>query len=178
MLVTIDVQDGLRVTEETFERLASAGGEARFELVNGRLEVRSEMPRRWHQHVIKLLLRYFDQLGLYSLSEVGAKVADGTIRVPDVAVLASSDQLGWNDMTLPASAYHTLVEVVSDESGTRDKVTKAEEYAKAGLANYWVVGEHPFQPDDGIVARYVNEGGAFRLQDTVLLSDLLAQSSR
>lgn len=91
MLVTIDVQDGLRITEETFERLASAGGEARFELVGGRPEVRSEMLRRWHQHIIKLLPRYFDQRGRYALSEVGAKVADGTIRVPDVAVLTSGD---------------------------------------------------------------------------------------
>jgi Uma2 family endonuclease len=177
VLVTIDVQDGLKVTEETFERLASAGGEARFELVNGRLEVRSEMPPRWHQHIIMLLLRYFNQLDLYALSEVGAKVADGTIRVPDVAVLTSADQLGWDEMTLPAGAYHTLVEVVSDDSETRDKVTKAEEYAKAGPANYWIVGELPFRPDDGIVARYSNEGGAFQLQDTVLISELLAELS-
>lgn len=177
MLVTIDVQEGLRVTEETFERLASVGGDARFELVDGRLEVRSEMPRRWHQHIIKLLIRYFDQLGLYALSELGAKIADGTIRVPDVAVLATADLLGWAEMTLPAGIYHTLVEVVSEESETRDKVTKLDEYAQAGLANYWVVGAHPFRPDDGIVARYVNEGGAFRLADTVLVSQLLADPS-
>src|SRR5690606_6730547 len=71
--------------------------------------------------------------GLYALSEIGAKTADGTIRVPDLAVLADSDQLGWDQMTLPASAYHTLVEVVSEDSEIREKVTKAEEYAKAGL---------------------------------------------
>jgi hypothetical protein len=110
------------------------------------------------------------------VTEVGAKVADGTIRVPDVAVLTDGDRLDWHEMTLPASAYHTLVEVVSGESETRDKVTKAEEYAQAGLATYWVVGEHPFRPADGIVARYANEGGTFSLKDTVLLSDLLAAS--
>jgi len=39
------------------------------------------------------------------------------------------------------------------------------------------VWEPPFRPDDGIVARYTNQGGAFRLQDTVLLSELLAEAS-
>jgi hypothetical protein len=52
--------------------------------------------------------------------------------------------------------------------------TKAEEYGKAGLANHWIVGEHPFRPDGGIVARYTNQDGAFQLRDTVLLSELLA----
>jgi len=131
------------------------------------------MPRRWHQHIIKLLIRYFDQLGLYALSEVGAKVADSTIRLPDVAVLASADRLGWAEMTLPAGEYHTLVEVVSDESESRDKETKLVEYAAAGLPNYWIVGEHPFRPEDGIIARYTNEGGLFRLTDTVDVSQLL-----
>lgn len=174
VLVTLDVKDGLKVTEETFEALSSAGAGERFELVDGQLEVHRELPRRWHQHLIMLLLRYFDQLGLYALSKLGAKVADGTIRVPDVAVLATGDQLGWDQMTLPASAYHTLVEVVSDDSEVRDKVTKAEEYAKAGLAHYWIVWEHPFRPDDGIVGRYTNQDGAFQLGDTVLVSELLA----
>jgi Uma2 family endonuclease len=176
MLITIDVQDGLKVTEETFERLASGGGDVRFELVNGRLEVRDEMPRRWHQHIIKLLIRYFDQLGLYALSEIGAKVADGTIRLPDVAVLRSADRLGWGDMTLPAGDYHTLVEVVSEESENRDKETKLIEYAAAGLPNYWIVGEHPFLPEDGIIARYTNEGGRFRLVDTIDVSHLVGGS--
>jgi Uma2 family endonuclease len=175
VLVTIDVPDGMKVTEETFERLTSAETEGRVELVNGRLEVHKDMPRRWHQHVIMLLLRYFNQLGLYALGDLGAKVADGTIRVPDVAVLASADQLDWDQMTLPASAYHTLVEVVSSESETRDQVTKAEEYAKSGLASYWIVDEVPLRPDDGIVARYANRDGAFQLQDTVLISQLLAE---
>jgi Uma2 family endonuclease len=175
VLITIDVKDGLKVTEETFEHLTSAEGEGRLELVNGRLEVHKEMPRRWHQHIVMLLLRYFNQLGLYALSEIGAKVADGTIRVPDVAVLTSADQLGWEEMTLPAGAYHTLVEVVSHESETRDQVTKAEEYAKAGLATYWIVNEVPLRPDDGIIARYTNQSGAFQLQDTVLMSALLAE---
>src|SRR5688500_2813881 len=107
----------MKVTEETFERLSAAGSE-RFELVGGRLEVR-EMPRRWHQHIVKLLVRYFDQLGLYALSELGAKIEDGTIRLPDVAVLASADQLGWQEMTMPAGDYHTLVEVVSEDSTER-----------------------------------------------------------
>jgi Uma2 family endonuclease len=177
LLITIDVEDGLKVTEETFEHLTSAESEGRIELVNGRLEVHKDMPRRWHQHIIKLLLRYFDQLGLYALSDLGAKVADGTIRVPDVAVLTSADQLGWEEMTLPAGTYHTLVEVVSVESEARDQVTKAEEYAKAGLANYWIVDEVPLRPDDGIVARYTNQDGAFQLQDTVLVSQLMAELS-
>lgn len=176
MLVTIEVEDGLEVTEETFERLSSAGGEARFELVHGRLEVRSEMLRRWHQHVVKLLIRYFDQLGRYALSEIGAKVVDGTIRIADVAVLSSGERLGWAEVTLPAGEYHTIVEVVSEGSEHRDKVEKLQEYAQAGLGNYWVVDEHPFRADDGIVARYVNEDGSFQLRDTVTLSELLTGS--
>ncbi|MBX6721989.1 MAG: Uma2 family endonuclease [Dactylosporangium sp.] len=159
--------------EAAFERLASSGGDVRFELVNGRLEVRGEMPRRWHQHVLKLLIRYFDQLGFYALSELGAKVAEGTIRIADIAVLPSADVLAWDQTILPANQYHTLVEIISPDSEERDKITTLAEYAMAGVPNYWIVSEDPFRPEDGIVARYVNEGGTFRLVDTVSLSSLL-----
>ncbi|GAC81359.1 Endonuclease, Uma2 family (restriction endonuclease fold) [Gordonia malaquae] len=110
----------------------------RSELVEGVLIV-SPKPRRAHQRAAG---RIFSRLvqscppGLEVLGEVDVTIDvrhRATVRAPDIVVAVEGDA------ELRAADVVLVVEVLSPGSRTTDLVAKRHEYAKAGIANYWIV---------------------------------------
>jgi Uma2 family endonuclease len=58
---------------------------------------------------------------------------------PDVVVVPGSPRDYWHQPTAPSAALAQVVVEVSDTSLFYDTTTKAELYATAGIADYWVL---------------------------------------
>jgi Uma2 family endonuclease len=114
------------------------------ELSNGFLEF-PPMPTTPHQllvvHLYGLLLAFTSSrdLGLVLLASLPVRLWRRKIREPDIVFMLKehADRVGvafWNGADL-------VMEVVSGsaEDRRRDLVTKREEYARAGIAEYWIV---------------------------------------
>jgi Uma2 family endonuclease len=66
-----------------------------------------------------------------------------------------------------------VVEVVSPESERRDRVIKPEEYAAAGIPEFWLVEQHPDDDYDAVINVYLlSPEGRYALDRTVDLSAL------
>jgi Uma2 family endonuclease len=59
-------------------------------------------------------------------------------REPDVLFVAGANQHRLRDTYLDGPADF-VIEIVSPESVTRDRITKFQEYAQAGIPEYWIV---------------------------------------
>ena len=114
------------------------------ELVDGCIEV-LPMPTWLHQRIVRWLSRRLeDWTILHSHGEVlfaplPLKLFVGTIREPDILIVQRRDQNSRLEK-YPTSAL-MVVEVVSDgnTSRNRDMIDKRHDYAKAGIAEYWIV---------------------------------------
>ncbi|MEU9315283.1 Uma2 family endonuclease [Streptomyces sp. NPDC048295] len=71
---------------------------------------------------------------------------------PDVVVVRADVVEGLRQTRFPAESVQLAIEVVSDESLTRDRETKPVKYARAKIPHYWRVENH----DDRVVV-YVFE---------------------
>jgi Uma2 family endonuclease len=76
-------------------------------------------------------------LGKVRLAPLRLRLWPGTFRVPDVSFLAAGREhlrrvQYWGGADL-------VMEVVSDEDRERDLVTKRQEYALAGIDEYWII---------------------------------------
>ncbi len=58
---------------------------------------------------------------------------------PDVVVVPGSPRDYWHQPTAPAASLVRIVVEVADSSLDQDTTTKAELYATAGIADYWVL---------------------------------------
>ena len=114
------------------------------ELVDGCIEV-LPIPTWLHQRIVRWLSRRLeDWTILHSHGEVlfaplPLKLFVGTIREPDILIVQRRDQNSRLEK-YPTSAL-MVVEVVSDgnTSRNRDMIDKRHDYAKAGIAEYWIV---------------------------------------
>jgi len=129
----------------TFEEFASLRRDRRYELVNGRLE-ELVAPRPAHSWVT---FRFAVVMG--PLTEAidpggywGAELDVPTLplhgRRPDLVYYASADldrvDLHHNRVL---GAPTLVVEILSPDDEIRDLVVKREEYARAGIAHYWIL---------------------------------------
>jgi Uma2 family endonuclease len=123
------------------EYLALSGNRL-VEFSGGCIEVLT-MPTWTHQRIVRLLfelLRAFSiprHLGEAIFAPISVRLWDGKIRQPDIAFLleAHRDRIHepyWDGADL-------VVEVVSNDDRRRDLETKRFEYARAGIAEYWIV---------------------------------------
>jgi Uma2 family endonuclease len=112
------------------------------ELSDGRIEV-LPMPTRLHAAIAFLmctLLRAFvreDELALVLTTTFSVRLWPGKLRQPDVMYMSGQNvarqhETHWDGADL-------AVEIVSDEGRERDLVTKRREYARAGIAEYWII---------------------------------------
>jgi Uma2 family endonuclease len=113
------------------------------EFSDGCLEV-LPMPTRWHQLIVKYL---FKNMEAYLEAHPGGEVFfaplpvhlwPGKYREPDLVYVRPER---WrNDPRYPEGA-DLAIEVVSEgeEDRRRDLVIKRQEYATAGIAEYWIV---------------------------------------
>lgn len=132
------------------------------ELVNGRLEV-LPMPNIKHQRIVLFLLDLMRESinagseGLVLCAPLPTKLFPGTIREPDLLYI-SPENLPGAEVEYP-TRIDLAVEVVSTgrEARKRDYEDKRIDYAKAGVAEYWIV-----DPEDQTVTVLVLSGGAYR----------------
>jgi Uma2 family endonuclease len=117
-------------------------GNRRVELSSGTVEV-LPAPTDVHQATAAFLfasLHVFVSahgLGKVRLAPMRLRLWPGTFRVPDVMFLATGrEQLRrvqyWGGADL-------VMEVVSDDDRERDLVTKRQQYAQAGIDEYWII---------------------------------------
>ena len=137
-------------TAEAFTKAAEAGvfgHEARLELIQGRIfKIMGQGPRHSTlASVIADMLR--DAVGkrLAVREEKPVRIAEDSQPIPDILVL-SGKQTDYNDRQ-PEPADVALLVEVSVTTSEYDLGGKAQQYAQAGIREYWVVAEK----DDAIV---------------------------
>ncbi|MDA1050515.1 MAG: Uma2 family endonuclease [Planctomycetota bacterium] len=113
-----------------------------IELSNGKLELLPS-PTQAHQLILSSLFRQIhdfvvaNQFGVALFAPLPIKLWDGTIREPDIVFMRASNKERradefWNGADL-------VVEVVSSDDPKRDLEVKRNEYAQAGISEYWIV---------------------------------------
>ncbi len=176
------------------EWLRWADGPGRSEWVEGEVIVFMP-PTLRHMRLIRFLTNFVGLfverhgLGEWIVSPFEMKLPSSRSREPDLLFVASANlgRLRQERLDGPADL---AIELVSEDSVRRDRVTKRDEYAAAGIAEYWildprpgreaeeflVLGDdgryHPVPPDaDGWYRSRVIEG--FRLRPEWLRADPL-----
>ncbi len=133
-----------------------------IELVDGCIEV-LPMPTWVHQRIVLWLAR---QMGDWSTSHgqgevliapLPLKLFPGTVREPDI-LLAERTASGAVPARYPSTAL-LVCEVVSEggDARTRDLVDKRRDYARAGIAEYWIV-----DPAEKIITVLAIDGTDYR----------------
>lgn len=128
-------------TEEDYFRLETGH---LVELVNGCLEV-LPMPTWLHQRIVAWLFRQFSEWSFRNgrcevlFAPLPMRLAPGTIREPDLMVLERTVE-SPSISKYPTTAL-VLIEVISDgaEARQRDLISKRDDYARAGIPEYWIV---------------------------------------
>lgn len=140
------------------------------ELVNGRLEI-LPMPNLKHQRILRWLLAAIESAapaGSVTLfAPLPTRLFPGTIREPDLLYIAPENVPG-PEVEYP-SHLDLALEIVSrgTEARQRDYEDKRRDYARAGIAEYWIVDPQ----EDQITVLTLQDGlyqehGVFRIGDT------------
>ncbi len=165
-----------RMTYEEF--LANVGENVHAEWVDGEVCI-FVPPTIRHQRIAKflaILIHHFVRgrnLGEVLIAPCEMRFARSA-REPDILFIARehADRVSAQRVVGPADL---VVEIISDESVTRDRRDKFQEYAEAGVAEYWII-----DPREGMeeMTLYVRDGsgryaetavdGKGRLHSTVL----------
>lgn len=136
----------------------------RWELSEGTV-IMSPSPHPRHQRISTRLIRLFqDHLphGLEAVPEIDVTTNASfppSVRRPDIVVVR--DRVFEQRSARVATAdVELVVEVVSPGSRGMDHVMKLHEYAKAGIANYWIID--PEAPTDDRFLAYRLDGNMYR----------------
>ena len=130
-----------------------------IEFTDGRIEV-LPMPTQEHQAISRFLF-----LALYSFVRVSGgnvfyaplrlRIREGKYREPDLLLVTDADDPRCrNDYWLGADL---VAEVVSPDNPDRDLIDKREDYAEAGIPEYWIAN-----PVAGTLTVLVLLGGEYR----------------
>ncbi|QDV45695.1 hypothetical protein Enr13x_55740 [Stieleria neptunia] len=112
------------------------------ELAEGRLEI-LPMPNLKHQRMLRLLLGWLENAmpegGTALFAPLPIRLFPGTIREPDLLYIAPENRPAA-DVDYP-DHLDLVMEIVSpgSEARHRDYTDKRRDYAKAGVAEYWIV---------------------------------------
>jgi len=130
----------------TFNEFTALSGDGRFELVNGRLEeLVAPLPLHgWTSGKIFSVLDEFLEArepGAYWGVEVDIPTIPFHGRRPDFLYYSASDAAKGLDLSSNrvAGVPTLVVEVLSEADRSRDTITKRDEYARAGIAHYWIL---------------------------------------
>lgn len=139
---------GLRVRMSYAEFLEWAGEDVHAEWVHGEVHVYMTATVS-HQRLAEFLSRLIQlfveaaDLGEVLTGPMQVKLSpDGSGREPDVFFVAR-ERGGQLREKFFEGAPDLVIEVVSDESASRDRVDKFEEYEEAGVREYWIVDPRP-----------------------------------
>ena len=125
------------VQEWTPEVLEGLSEEYRYEVYDGSLLVMSAAMQAWHARVQMRLAMVLAGRGAEALIEQGVILGPGQTRTCDVGVFVRPPR--GDRAYHPASAFALVVEVVSPDSEHRDRVRKPDDYASAGIPEFWLV---------------------------------------
>ena len=129
-------------TEQTYLALEQSSGRL-VELVDGYIEI-LPVPDTYHQRLLKFLFRHLDD----HLSAIGGgevffaplpiRLGTGQLREPDIVFLKSHR---IKDSHQPPEGADLVMEIISpgQENRRRDLKDKRRAYAKAKIAEYWVI---------------------------------------
>lgn len=165
----------------TEEEYLALNGNHLVELSEGRIEV-LPVPTELHQLILAFLYRTFQpfveeqELGRVLFSLLRVRLWEGKIREPDLVILLKANEhLRGNQFWRGADL---AVEIVSPDDPKRDLEVKRDEYARAGVREYWIVDPR----DETVRVLFLTnpgepytEAGVYRRGDTarsVLLSGL------
>ena len=140
------------------------------ELVDGRLEI-LPLPTLKHQRILRWILGAFEAVapaGSISLfAPLPTRLFPGTIREPDLLYISPENAPG-PDVEYP-SHLDLALEIVSPgkDARQRDYEDKRIDYARAGIAEYWIVDPQ----DNQVTVLVLRDGtyvehGVFRVGDT------------
>lgn len=125
-------------------------------------------PTTRHQDVVAFLvalLRVFAELrrlGLVIGSPIEVKLSVRHSREPDLVFIANENM----ERVLPlriVGAPDLVIEVISDDSVRRDRITKRDEYAAAGVPEYWIIDCRPgHQREEFLI---LDDSGRYRAED-------------
>lgn len=161
----------------TFEEFVALNRKDRCELVNGQVEqLVSPRPRHgWSsvQFAIQVIApsRASDPEGYWG-GEVDIPTVPFHARRPDSVYYSSTDRAGIDLRQDQVRRVPTLaVEILSEEDKQRDLVDKRDEYARAGIAHYWIL-----DPGRKTVLILVLRNGRYELEAQFSSSESLASS--
>jgi len=172
-MATIELPLGNDWTAEILQGLPS---DYRYELWEGKLVVAAAAMRPWHADGVGRVYRLLISAGRLAYLEQGVILGPRELVTPDVGVFR--DPPARDVAYHPAREFELVVEVVSPDSRTADRIIKPPKYAAGGIPEYWRVEE----TDDGETVVYqhklVREAGAERYVETrvVMLSTLEKES--
>ncbi len=139
----------LRMTYEEF--LAWADEDVHAEWVNGEVIVHMTAKER-HQEIVRFLLALFDlfnqffRVGRFFIAPYQMKLSpEGPGREPDILFVAQEHESRITEQGVAGPA-DLVIEVVSDDSVTRDRVEKFEEYEQYGVPEYWIIDPRSKRP--------------------------------
>lgn len=149
-------------TEEVYLAL---GSKRLIEYSDGCLEF-PPIPTLFHQRIVLFLFRLLDELvrrqepGEVQVAPLPVRLWPGKYREPDLVFLANERLRG--DPEYPEGA-DLVMEVVSGgpEDRKRDLVIKRQEYARAGIPEYWIV-----DPEEEKIEVLVLENRSYRISGT------------
>ena len=81
-------------------------------------------------------------IGELVVSPFEMKLRDDRSREPDLLFVSTANATRLQEARLVGAA-DLAIEIVSDDSVTRDNVVKRHEYAAAGVAEYWILDPRP-----------------------------------
>jgi len=151
----------LTMTYEEFQDWYTEG--RRGEWVDGEV-IRFMAPKTVHQEIsgfLSTLIRYFvDVRGLGRLlAQPEMRLRDGgSCREPDLVFVAveNAARITTNGIDGPGDL---VIEIISEDSVRRDRKQKFEEYADAGVREYWVIDPRPLR--QSVLTYVLNDEGLF-----------------
>ena len=111
------------------------------EFTDGQIEV-LPVPTRRHQAITRFLLFLLSDWteaegGEVFFAPLRLRVRQGKFREPDLLVLRDASDPRNQDAYWPGADL--VMEIVSPDNPNRDLVTKRDDYAEAGIPEYWIV---------------------------------------
>lgn len=170
---TIELPVTVEWTPEMLERLPR---DYRYEVSEGRLIVSAAAMRPWHGDAQIRITHLLRSAGLVAYPELGVVIGPGEVYDCDIGVLR--DPPAPHVAYHPAREFELVVEVVSPDSRTADRIVKPAKYAAAGIPEYWRVEEADGGEHVVYQQRLVREEGGARYAETrvVLLRTLEKES--
>jgi Uma2 family endonuclease len=141
------------------------------ELSDGKLEIQ-EMPTHFHQLIVVRLITLLypfvlaRKLGYVLVAPLRVRLWPGKFREPDLVFMAADHAQRIHDEYWEVPDL--VAEVISESNPNLDRVRKKEEYARAGIPEYWLV-----DPYEKRVEVYRLEGETYQVHAELEVGDEL-----